>query len=706
MDLLYNTPIKENRPIKLMPENKEWTMNIGTRFTVENKPPLRRVYSGFTLVSEYTIGDAENERIAIIYMYLNGACGTQQKLAKAWGIHYNTINNYIAAYRSLGLKGLTNQYYQPAERRESAEKDKEMQENITEQVTFFAQNNTTKTHIKDDPAIAKQEIHEPIITETIESEYGGNMLYMPLVNEMYQNILPETEKMDNQLSSTQSRIFGLKQILLTLIFYVFIGISCPEQGKVLRRKDFGVLIGEKQSPCCRTLRTGLNMLTVEGFPQYIGNELTQQYVKLGYVKLGTMFIDGHFIPYYGKLEPHKGYNTQRRIAMPGHYQNFTNDINGRPVFFYVNNSFVKFTDAIMNSVIDMLSLMAETGSKERLIVVFDRGGYDGKLFKELDSMGVGFITWQKFSKQCELSLLKNELSYTGRNGKEIKYLSYKRIIPIPNYRKDVEVITVYDENSDKQATMMNNLEYVGIMDKSDSYKIQVMDGRWVQENFFKEAKVKEDIDHQMGYQFEANSESGEDHEYYIINPEYAVLYEEIEKLERKQESYKNKREAVMERYQNLKRKKPLDEYLNQKSNHKIYATYDKISSELEVKRNEIKRMDAKIRYSDLRPERKDIFNTVRSSVVLALRCSVYNMRKRFEDIAREYFKDHRELSKFIVALTSSSATITQTQDCCIVRIKALDTPVYQKSAEKLINKLNGMDPRTVDGTNRRLVYII
>ena len=87
-----------------------------------------------------------------------------------------------------------------------------------------------------------------------------------------------------------------------------------------------------------------------------------------------------------------------------------------------------------------------------------------------------------------------------------------------------------DETTGKKSTLVNNLEQVGILDRSDSYKIQALDGRWVQENFFKEAKVKEDIDHQMGYQFETDPASGEDLEYDVANPEYVLIKEEIEQL--------------------------------------------------------------------------------------------------------------------------------------------------------------------------------
>ena len=120
MDLLYNIPIKENHPISEMPENKEWVLTFGTRFTVENKPPVRRIYINHALVSEYKIGDAESERIAVVHTHLNGI-GNQRDLAKIWGLHKNTINNYIAAYIKLGIKGLTDLYYQPEARRTKSE---------------------------------------------------------------------------------------------------------------------------------------------------------------------------------------------------------------------------------------------------------------------------------------------------------------------------------------------------------------------------------------------------------------------------------------------------------------------------------------------------------------------------------------------------------------------------------------------------------
>lgn len=712
MDLLYNIPIKENRPIKEMPENKEWMLTFGTRFTIENKPPLRRIYINHALVSEYKIGDAESERIAVVQTHLNGI-GNQRDLAKIWGLHKNTINNYVAAYIDRGIKGLTDLYYQPEARRAKCEDENVSITDEAEQLSLFEIENANIDEKKVDSISEKDDLHtqvsdtdeiEEVIEEVIETKYGGHMVFHPLISEMYENILEQTNAIEQKTNGASSKIFKLRQIILTLLMYVLVGISSPEMGKTIRRKDFGVLIGERSSPCCKTLRKGLNMLTVDDFPEYFNRELKRQYVKLKYVELGTLYVDGHFIPYYGKKEVHKGYSTQRRIAMPGHYQNWANDKNGRPIFFYVNNSFVKFSDSIRSAVVDTLALMSETGIDERLIVVFDRGAYDGKLFKDLDNMGVGFITWQKGGKGCDASLLDQILCYTNRRGEEIRYPAHKHIISINNYRDEVEVITVLDETTGKKSTLVNNLEQVGIHDKSDSYKIQALDGRWVQENFFKEAKVKEDIDHQMGYQFETDPDSGEDLEYDVANPEYILLQEEIRQLERKFAISTRNREKILGKFEQLKRKIGLADYLKQKGNKKIIDNYYTLKAQLVEKRDRVGKLQPRIKYCELRENRKDIFKTVRSFVLLGLRASAYNMRKRFEEMAAECFKDHRELSKFVYTLTSSQATVTITTKHCYVKLRKLETPVYQAAAEKLIQKLNSKKSKMLDGSGRLIVF--
>lgn len=107
-------------PISERDDSLPWLAKIGYKTIVENIPPRRRIYIDCNLVSEYEISDRESERIAIIYLFLNGIFKNQKSVATAWGLHKNTVNNYFAAYRLNGIKGLSNSLYHPEKIRRTA----------------------------------------------------------------------------------------------------------------------------------------------------------------------------------------------------------------------------------------------------------------------------------------------------------------------------------------------------------------------------------------------------------------------------------------------------------------------------------------------------------------------------------------------------------------------------------------------------------
>lgn len=718
-DLLYNIPTELNRAVYDMPETKNWTINLQSGAKIENKYPLRRIYVHYTLVSEYKIGDLESERLAIIYMYLNGV-GNQQALAKIWGLHYNTINNYAGAYRMYGMKGLQEFYYQAflnnkkknVEIEDVSDKSN-LSEKDTDQLTFFMSMDKVKEDVEircdkieitNDKVIEIDLEEDEVTLDVVESSVGANFIYYPFVQQIYGSILEQADKFTITNEAHPQKKYTLSKIILTLIFYIFTHVFNPEISKGIRRKEYGILLGTDSSPCCKTFREGINLLSDIKFSTYMMKETVKNNIKLGYVKMGILYVDGHFVPYYAKKNVHKGYSTQRRMAMPGHYQNWASDVNGRPVFFYVNNSFIKFTDAIKDSVIDALNLMEELGIKERLIVVFDRGGYDSKLFNELDNMKVGFITWKKFNKKLDPCLLTEPLSYVNRGGKEINYLSYKTKIEINDYRKDVEAIAVYDGETKIQATFINNLEHVGITDKTDNYKIKTLDGRWAIENFFKESMVKENINHQFGYDFEEDPEKGEDITYIVTDPKYVELDKKIDRLEQVNAKYNDKKKDLLVDFQSSK--KDLKSFYKSIKAKTILNKSEATRAELKKFKEEISLLKHTLNYSDLHKDepRKDILNTVKSSTILSIKASIFNIQKRLQDIASECFKDKRELSKFIMALTTTPAKVTITNKAYYVKLKKLETPQYQKSAELLIDKLNKLDSTIMDGSERKLIF--
>lgn len=696
----------EHIPLSDMPDNKKWTMNICMGMFIENIPPLRRVYANYTLIAEYNIGDLESERIALVYLYLNGACGGhQQEFSRVFGIHRNTLGNYLAAYREHGIKGLKSGIYQPKEIRNSTIETTEEYEQIgmfKNESVIEDKSSELELSEKDD----NLEVKNVIKSETVESQYGGYMVFYAFANEVYNGIIDMVDAVQKPILSNLKalHVVSLRNIFLSVLFAIFLGVYTMEENKRLDRRAFGAILGMKRSPCCKTIRTGLNLMTNNHFPSAFSEEMKKRYVKLGYVKLGIMYFDGHFIPYYGKNTVYKGYSTQRRLAMPGRYQNWASDVNGRPMFFYINNSFIKFQTALLSAVDDVLELMSYANDNQRLVVVFDREGYDGKLLSELDSRGIGFIMWKKNHADIDKDTINLTLQYTGKSGSKVKYKAHKSLKKVTNYRDDVETIVILDEGTNKQSTFINNLEHVGITDRDDSEKIRLLDGRWQIENYFKQAKINPSIDRMGGVEFEADEDFGEDANYIVANPEYYEAAEDLSRYKKKLKQCINKENKANEKFQALKRKKTLEEYQSQKSYQKIVLEKQELEQKIEMTTKKIEKLPDNISYRDLKGKDKAIFRTVKSEILLNIKASVFHMRKQLEDTAKLVFKDHRELSKFIASLTGTTATIEYTDKYCFVRLKKLDTPVYQASAEKLLSILNDKKPMLMDNSNRIIIY--
>lgn len=106
------------------------------------------------------------------------------------------------------------------------------------------------------------------------------------------------------------------------------------------------------------------------------------------------------------------------------------------------------------------------------------------------------------------------------------------------------------------------------MDKDDSFVVSKIDCRWVQENFFKEAKVKEDIDHNFGYQFE-DSFDEEVLNHMVKNPNYVALQKSKHKLQKRLEQLLKLKGAILSAFEKLKIKKTLEKFLLQKKNKEI-----------------------------------------------------------------------------------------------------------------------------------------
>ena len=162
--------------------------------------------------------------------------------------------------------------------------------------------------------------------------------------------------------------------------------------KTAMRRDFGRLLGVHAAPAVQTLRTRVHALAESVDPAELMRTLVAGWVALEPVWEGAYDLDGHFCPYSGGRPVPKAWHAKRRLVEPGQSDLYVHDASGR-VLFFMNRP---FNDQLVKGVPQLLTEIHAIAPRDQpIVLVFDRGGYSGPLFRALTREGIGFITYLK-----------------------------------------------------------------------------------------------------------------------------------------------------------------------------------------------------------------------------------------------------------------------------------------------------------------------
>jgi hypothetical protein len=142
------------------------------------------------------------------------------------------------------------------------------------------------------------------------------------------------------------------------------------------------------------------------------DEFALMYLNSGIAKWGVLYIDGHFLPYYGIYPITKGWHGVRKIPMKGSYNFIGVDAKFTPWIFLVRSSSEDLLEKIPEMLAKAKRIGRDIGLSEQeiddLILVFDREGYSAELYKFIDGRDrkdkkrrAIFISWAKYSVVME-----------------------------------------------------------------------------------------------------------------------------------------------------------------------------------------------------------------------------------------------------------------------------------------------------------------
>lgn len=480
----------------------------------------------------------------------------------------------------------------------------------------------------------------------------------------------------------RSERFGVRAVILTLFFLTLLRKPTVESAKHLRRREFGALIGAGRAPAVKTLRRKLSELVVQTKAAAFGELLSRLWVERALVATAYLYVDGHMKAYTGKRKLAEMWNSQRRMPLPGVMTYFASDINGHPLLFVTEqaSSLAKAMPKVIDAITDALGDRAFT-------VVFDRGGYDGKLFSWLNDKGIGFVTYQRGSPKLDPARFsRRETRFEGARKRFFIAEDEVKVARTGPWRR-----IVVRTKDGHQTPILTNLGTSG----AGAARIAcLMFARWRQENFFKYMSEHHGLDQLVGYGYE-----DADPDQMVTNPERKKANREIARLRKKQ------RELAAQLGDAL-----LDEPRDaSRSAHGLKIAQKGAVKELRSVEAEIEELVATRKAMPTHvplagtAKTREVMRLEHKAIVDRVKIAAYNAEEWMLDRLMRHYDNANDVRDLLRGFAELPGEIRRTPQGIEVKLDPPDTPIHRRALRGLCDDLNTLGA-TFPGTDLPVVY--
>jgi transposase len=521
--------------------------------------------------------------------------------------------------------------------------------------------------------------------------YGGGLLLIPLL-ERYKFLETIKQKMNIETFNG----YCMEQLCLTLFYFDIFAFHSIEDFKTAYPEEFGILMGKLNSPGIRTLRRFLHKIRKSGKSEELIDGFGCEYIKNGLVKYGIIYIDGHFLPYYGETEISMGWNTHRERGMKGSNNFIVNDEKFNPLIFLVRPSSEDLIEKISEVIRKIKEIGREAGvDTEKLTIIFDREGYSAELFRQLSGIDeriedkekykANFISWAKYADKWIYDFegkefnQEIEVEYDIQKKEKIKYLQADR--QMNKYGK-IRAIVI-ESGSDKKRSAI----YTNDWESEAGIIIQLICRRWGQENLIKALKLRYLIDYHPGYFSEELEEQP-----LVDNPAVEKKKQEKAKLQSKINEFKIR---IADNILNESKRKNDEEI--KKNEIEIKAEIAILNHEIFKINEAIEKLPEEIKYEDAHDGRKLFeLNYEKKRFLDCIKVFAYHMEKRLCEILECYYDKKKELIPALAMIIRRGAYIKLEDGKLKVSLRRFKNSEIDYAARHLCDELNQMKPYTLD----------
>lgn len=512
--------------------------------------------------------------------------------------------------------------------------------------------------------------------------YAGALIFAPLLGRC--NFVSTIERI---IKVRFEDGYNLRQLALSLFYFDLFGIKSIEDFKSVYPEEFGLLIGRLNSPSVYTLRRFLNDVADLERGEELIEEFSKQYLKQGLAKWGVLYIDEHFLPYYGAELVSSGYFTIRNMPLKGSYNFLAVDEEFNPVIFLIRPSSENLIEKIKEIIHKTRRMAKDIGiTNQDLTVIFDRGGYKAELFRDLDKLNVRYITWAKYFDRWVNDIAEEEfktetkIRYDIRKPDQIRYFETEKTIK--KYGK-MRTIVIQSGRKKKRAAIYTNDKTTGA-----PQIIELICRRWGHENFNKTMKLDHRIDYFPGYDIMDIEEQP-----MIENPE-------VKQLKQQRTNLKSKLAAIKGQFgHEVLEKMGRDADWEQVKQRRIktLADIEGLRSQILLLQQQISKLPNQMRFDEAHPGTRLVrFNYERKRFLDNIKTFAYRAEKQMCKILLQYYPKPKEIWPALEMIYKRGAYVKLEGNKLSVRLRRFRNPTIDYVARHLCENINQMRPRTLD----------
>lgn len=532
------------------------------------------------------------------------------------------------------------------------------------------------------------------------SRYAGGLLLNVFIAKLTERVFEDNEEGKEQ--------YSLKSFSLMVIEMVQFGIVNIERVKRVHRKEFGVLIGSSKSPTLLTMRRKLSEAVEQVNAESAMLRLGRNYIENLAPESSTFYVDDHFDPYWGQVEVLIGFSHVYDRAMEGTEHCFIHDAAGDPVYFDLRDCYHSFNEVLPEKASRLKELV---GEDRQLRLVFDRGGYDSKVFNKVGRMGIKYSVWAKGDKKDYKSLEYEEEKFLFRRNRPGK--PRKETIGIAEIalggkgKGEPKRKIILRRRTRRRLQKRQRYMYSAFVtnDKETSARDLTHDMifRWRQECDFKSESEEFGIDQITTYLMKSYKKGAHEDITYLPKEEVegklvknpALKPFRRQKQQVKKEISKIDEELGKRLFANYKPDiRTVDKVSMKRGNRKLIRRRKELERELGEVKDKMKAIPEKVRLLDLVRERNmKRFDFRKKLLMDMLKVVSRNARRMALGVLDNHYKNYRDQVDFLRRLIGTGGRVKLQADGGVtVTLSPLNTDSENEVAKAFLEEINGLAP--------------